>query len=35
MQAILFDVCGAYRDSEWPRVESMQELEERLEGVTS
>jgi len=30
MEAILFDVCGAYRDSAWPRVESMQELEARL-----
>lgn len=30
MQAILFDVCGAYRDGEWPRVESMQELEGKL-----
>jgi HAD superfamily hydrolase (TIGR01509 family) len=31
MQAVLFDVCGAYRDTAWPRVESMQELETRLE----
>jgi HAD superfamily hydrolase (TIGR01509 family) len=27
MQATLFDVSGAYRDDEWPRVESLQELE--------
>lgn len=27
MQAILFDVCGAYRDDGLPRVESMEELE--------
>jgi len=30
MQATLFDVCGAYRDTGLPRVESMQELEEKL-----
>jgi HAD superfamily hydrolase (TIGR01509 family) len=34
MQSILFDVAGAYRDRELPRVESLQELESRLiEGV--
>jgi HAD superfamily hydrolase (TIGR01549 family) len=27
MQAVLFDVAGAYRDSEYPRVESLTELE--------
>jgi HAD superfamily hydrolase (TIGR01549 family) len=27
MQAVLFDVAGAYRDRELPRVESMQQLE--------
>jgi HAD superfamily hydrolase (TIGR01509 family) len=27
MQAVLFDVAGAYRDREFPRVESMAELE--------
>ncbi len=32
MQATLFDVAGAYRDSGLPRVESLQELQERLEG---
>jgi HAD superfamily hydrolase (TIGR01549 family) len=30
MQAILFDVSGAYRDKGLPRVESLQELEKRL-----
>lgn len=30
MQAILFDVAGAYRDKGLPRVESLQELESRL-----
>ena len=30
MQAILFDVAGAYRGMEWPRVESLEELEEKL-----
>jgi hypothetical protein len=24
---VLFDVAGAYRDSEWPRVESLADLE--------
>jgi FMN phosphatase YigB (HAD superfamily) len=32
MEAVLFDVCGAYRDEKWPRVESLGELRERLEG---
>jgi putative hydrolase of the HAD superfamily len=27
MQAVLFDVAGAYRDRELPRVESLQQLE--------
>jgi putative hydrolase of the HAD superfamily len=27
MEGILFDVCGAYRANEWPRVESIAELE--------
>jgi HAD superfamily hydrolase (TIGR01509 family) len=31
MQAILFDVAGAYRESGLPRVESLEDLEERLE----
>jgi putative hydrolase of the HAD superfamily len=27
MQAVLFDVAGAYSDGEWPRVESLKQLE--------
>jgi FMN phosphatase YigB (HAD superfamily) len=27
MQAVLFDVAGAYRDRKFPRVESLVELE--------
>lgn len=30
MEAMLFDVCGAYREKELPRVESLQELAERI-----
>jgi putative hydrolase of the HAD superfamily len=30
MQAVLFDVAGAYREREFPRVESLAELEEWL-----
>jgi putative hydrolase of the HAD superfamily len=30
MQAILFDVAGTYRDTELPRVESLEELERKL-----
>jgi putative hydrolase of the HAD superfamily len=30
MQAILFDVCGAYREMDLPRVESLEELEQKL-----
>jgi HAD superfamily hydrolase (TIGR01509 family) len=30
MQAILFDVSGAYRESSLPRVESLEELEQKL-----
>jgi HAD superfamily hydrolase (TIGR01509 family) len=30
MEGILMDVCGAYREKEWPRVESLEELEFRL-----
>jgi HAD superfamily hydrolase (TIGR01509 family) len=30
MEAILMDVCGAYRETEWARVESLDELELRL-----
>jgi HAD superfamily hydrolase (TIGR01509 family) len=30
MQSILFDVAGAYRDRDLPRVESLEELESRL-----
>ncbi len=32
MQAVLFDVAGAYRDRGLPRVESLEELEARLSG---
>jgi len=31
MQAVLFDVSGAYRDRQEPRVESLEELEEWLQ----
>jgi len=31
MQAVLFDVAGAYRDREFPRVESLTELENLLQ----
>jgi HAD superfamily hydrolase (TIGR01509 family) len=30
MQSVLFDVAGAYRDRDLPRVESLEELEARL-----
>lgn len=30
MEAVLFDVCGAYRDKGLPRVESLEELAERI-----
>jgi HAD superfamily hydrolase (TIGR01509 family) len=30
MQAMLFDVCGAYRETELPRVESLAGLEKKL-----
>ena len=30
MQAMLFDVSGAYRDTGFPRVESLEELEKKL-----
>ena len=30
MRAVLMDVSGAYRDQDWPRVESLEELEKRL-----
>jgi HAD superfamily hydrolase (TIGR01509 family) len=32
MQAMLFDVCGAYRGMDLPRVESLEELEKKLSG---
>jgi putative hydrolase of the HAD superfamily len=32
MQAVLFDVAGAYRDLEFPRVESLAELENCLQN---
>lgn len=35
MDAILFDVAGAYRDKNLPRVESLNELQRHLEGATS
>ena len=31
MRAILFDVAGAYRDRDLPRVESLEELEKKLD----
>jgi putative hydrolase of the HAD superfamily len=34
MQAVLFDVAGAYRERDLPRVESLQELQKLL-GVTA
>jgi len=30
MQAVLFDVAGAYRESGLPRVESLEQLQEKL-----
>jgi HAD superfamily hydrolase (TIGR01509 family) len=33
MQAVLFDVAGAYRERGLPRVESLQELQELLEAA--
>jgi hypothetical protein len=30
MQAILFDVCGAYGESGLPRVQSLEELEQKI-----
>lgn len=30
MQAVLFDVCGAYKKTDLPRVESLEELEKQL-----
>jgi len=35
MDAVLFDVSGAYRESGLPRVESMKELEEKLNAATT
>jgi len=35
MQAVLFDVCGAYRDSGLPRVESLDGLDRLLESRQS
>jgi HAD superfamily hydrolase (TIGR01549 family) len=34
MQAVLFDVCGAYRESGLPRVESLEELEQKINSIT-
>jgi HAD superfamily hydrolase (TIGR01549 family) len=33
MEAILFDIAGAYRDKGLPRVESLSELNERLKSI--
>jgi FMN phosphatase YigB (HAD superfamily) len=33
MNAILFDVAGAYRETRLPRVESLNELETRLRAI--
>ena len=33
MQAVLFDVAGAYKENGLPRVESLAELESRLENI--
>jgi HAD superfamily hydrolase (TIGR01509 family) len=30
MRGVLMDVCGAYRTRQWPRVESLEELETKL-----
>lgn len=30
MQAVIFDVCGAYKQSQWPRVESLDQLHSLL-----
>jgi hypothetical protein len=30
MKAVLFDVCGAYREKRLPRVESLEELVEMI-----
>jgi putative hydrolase of the HAD superfamily len=35
MTAILMDVCGAYREKEWPRVESLEELESKIAGFAA
>ena len=34
MQAVLFDVCGAYKQDGLPRVQSLDELQRSLEGIT-
>ena len=34
MQSVLLDVCGAYRESELPRVQSLEELEHSIEILT-
>ena len=34
MEAVLFDISGAYRDTDLPRVESLQELDRHLESHT-
>jgi len=30
MGAVLMDICGAYREKNWPRVEALEELESKL-----
>jgi len=35
MQAVLFDVAGAYRDAGLPRVESLEELDGMLKDARS
>jgi FMN phosphatase YigB (HAD superfamily) len=34
MKAVLLDVCGAYRESGLPRVESLEELEQKIGSLT-
>ncbi len=31
MQAVLFDIAGTYKETEFPRVESLNELEQWLQ----
>jgi hypothetical protein len=34
MKAVLLDVCGEYRESGLPRVESLEELEKKIGSLT-